>query len=172
MVWSERVWSQAWRLEDAYWESTSLINRDCKYLNMTSGVSSYSTWWAISDILPSLIRVSENLVKIVSRYSKLKADDYRLNGLSQSHKVCSRCDLYAIENIEHMLMQCPAYEEAQSEMYEEILRLIKQEYDDALTNHPEETLAWLLGGCIQYRHLISAPVDRTSTNVWLYERPC
>ena len=32
-------------------------------------------------------------------------------------------------------------------MHEEI-RVIKQEYDDALTHHPEETLAWLLGGCI------------------------
>ena len=44
-------------------------------------------------------------------------------------------------------MQCPAYEDARSEMYEEI-RAIKQEYADALTNHLEETLAWLLGGYI------------------------
>ena len=42
-AWSERVCSQAWKLEDAYWESIALINRDCKYLNMTSGVSTYST---------------------------------------------------------------------------------------------------------------------------------
>ena len=25
---------------------------------------------------------------------------------------------------------------------------------------------------LQYRHLISAPVDRTSANAWLYEKPC
>ena len=25
---------------------------------------------------------------------------------------------------------------------------------------------------LQYRHLISAPVDRTSANAWLYKTPC
>ena len=25
---------------------------------------------------------------------------------------------------------------------------------------------------LQYRHLTSAPVDRTSANAWLYKRPC
>ena len=53
---------------------------------MTTGVTRYSTWWAISDKFPSMMRLCENLVKIASKCSKLKADDYRLNGLSQSHK--------------------------------------------------------------------------------------
>ena len=44
-------------------------------------------------------------------------------------------------------MQWPAFESARSEMYVE-LRTIKQDYAEALNNHPEETLAWLLGGCI------------------------
>ena len=95
-----------------------------------------------------LTRVSENLVKIVSRCSKLKSDDYRLKGLTHSHIVCSRCDHYAVENIEHLLMQCPASEVAMSMMYEQI-RKIMPEYDYAMTNHPDKIVTWLLGGYIE-----------------------
>ena len=44
-------------------------------------------------------------------------------------------------------MQCPAYDEARRMMYDEI-RNIKQEYHDALSINPEDTLSRILGGNI------------------------
>ena len=41
--WSKFVWSQAWRLEDAYWLSTLTVNNDCEYLYKTIGTAKYLT---------------------------------------------------------------------------------------------------------------------------------
>ena len=76
--WSKIVWAQAWKLEDAYWLSTFVINQDCEYLFKISGKSKYITWWDISDKYPSSIRMCENLAKIVCKTSKLKSDDYKM----------------------------------------------------------------------------------------------
>ena len=119
-AWSEYVWAQAWRLEDAYWQSTFLINQDCKNLYGTMGSARYLTWWAISDKFPSTIRMCENLAKIICKCTKLKTDDLRNKGLTQSHRVCSLCDHYAAEHIEHLIMQCPVYESIRASMFNDV----------------------------------------------------
>ena len=53
--------------------------------------------------------------------SRLKDDEVNIKGLPASHRVCPRCDLYALENIHHMVMQCTGYHDLlRLQMYEEI----------------------------------------------------
>ena len=118
--WSDYVWAQAWKLDDAYWCSIFTINNDCKYLHSTIGVTKYLTWWSISDKFPNMLRWCENLAKIVCKSSLLRVDDFRLKDSLHSAKVCSLCDNYSIENIEHIVMQCPFFENNRVELYKKI----------------------------------------------------
>ena len=78
------------------------------------------SWWHMADINQGFMRVSENLVKIICRASKLKCDDPSLKGALASVKTCERCDLYALEDMFHILMQCPYFCDQRIEMYEKI----------------------------------------------------
>ena len=118
--WSEYVWAQAWKLDDAYWCSIFTINNDCKYLHSTIGVTKYLTWWSISDKFPNMLRWCENLAKIVWKSSLLRVDDFRLKDSLHSDKVCALCDNYSIENIEHIVMQCPFFEKYRVDLYKKI----------------------------------------------------
>ena len=146
--WSKYMWSQAWKLEDNYWLSITTINRDCQYLTGTIGQVRYLTWWYISDKFPSTIKYCENLAKIVCKASRLKTDDYRLKGLPPSHRVCGLCDDYVTENIEHLVLQCPHFENRRKEMLKEINDLTPQ-IGAKLRQNPERMMGWLLGGTIE-----------------------
>ena len=146
--WSKLVWSRAWKLEDAYWMSTFVINIDCEYMFRTSGKTKYITWWLVSDKYPSEIRMCENLAKIVCKTSKLKVDDYRLKHLSHSHRTCSQCDSFAVEDIEHIFMQCPAFDDIRRDMYNNFAGL-KPSIQSAINNQPSKVFIWCLGGQIE-----------------------
>ena len=147
-AWSEYVWSQARKLEDAFWQSTFVLNQNCKYLYSTMGSARYLTWWAISDKFPSTLRMCENLAKIICRCSKLKTDDFRNKGLTHSYRACNLCNMYATENIEHLIMQCPVYESMRDRMFKDN-RKSSQVYSDALDANPEKTFLWIMGGQIE-----------------------
>ena len=49
-------------------------------------------------------------------------------------KVCERCDLGIIDNVKHIITQCPFYEETRREMYREITQLQCEEDDEAMSN--------------------------------------
>ena len=72
----------------------------------------YLSWWHMADLDQSLMRICENLVKIICRASKLKCDDPSLKGALASFKTCELCDqlfFNAPEDIFHILMQCPYF---------------------------------------------------------------
>ena len=56
-------------------------------------------------------------------HARLKYDDVSLKGLSASHRVCQGCDLYVLEDIHHLVIQCPGFYDIRIQMYEDIFSL-------------------------------------------------
>ena len=143
-AWSKKVWSKAWALNDMYWHTTSVIFNENDLLYRTVGKSQYLTWWTISDKWPHLVRMCETMAKIVCRTSRLKCDDYRLKNATHIQKTCERCDLTRVEDITHLIMECPSTNDIRLAMYDEIRQLYAG-YDDRCAQEPGESLYWLLG---------------------------
>ena len=81
------------------------------------------TWWQLSDADPSVMKTCECMARILAHASRLKGDDVNLKGLPARHRVCPQCDLYALENIHHIVMQCPGFHDLRVKMCEEIKAL-------------------------------------------------
>ena len=142
--WSQTVWRKAWEYEDLYWDSTRILNRNNDLLYNTITHTRYISWWRISDIRPNLIRMCENLAKLVCHTSRLKCDDVRLKGLPPSHRTCIECDLFAKEDLTHIVMQCPAYHDSGIKMYDELYGLC-EDIRDIFRNDPKNVFFWLIG---------------------------
>ena len=86
--------------------------------------------------------------RILCHASRLKCDDVRLKSLSPSHRMCSECDMYVLEDIFHIVMQCPIREMDRVKIYDDLY-----EYDPTLKDKfsvsPEKVLYWLLGRDIE-----------------------
>ena len=64
-----------------------------------------------------------------------------------SHRVCEHCDGYVVENIEHIIMQCP-FIEPQREVLLNELSTLHPIVDTKLKENPFRNLVWMLGGNI------------------------
>ena len=64
----------------------------------------------------------ETMSRIICHASLLKKYDLSLKGSTMSHKTCTMCNLYCIEDIIHIISQCPYYHKERTEMYNEIYR--------------------------------------------------
>ena len=82
--------------------------------------------------------------KILCHTSLLKVDDFRLKDQPPSSKMCEQCDLYNIEDIHHLLMQCPGMYHEQKEMHEQI-SLYVPEIMGKFTEEPHNVFFWLIG---------------------------
>ena len=87
----------------------------------------FLTWWIIPDLVPSITGKCETMAKLVCNCSLLKDSDYRLKNLSFSNKVCTECYLGIREDVNHLVMQCPAYEGDRTEMFD-LLNTIDDQY--------------------------------------------
>ena len=101
-AWSTLIWDRAWRLEDANWRASNVVQKDNDLLVNVMGDTKYLTWWLISDMDYRLINMCEIMSKILCHASLLKRDDFRLKGLSMSYRTCIMCEMYCIEDIGHM----------------------------------------------------------------------
>ena len=119
-AWSKLVWERAWKLEDANLRASNMIFKDNDILALTVGDTRYTTWWQISDMDFRFMKMCETMSKLVCHASLLKRDDCRLKGLPMSNRTCINCYMYCIEDITHILMQCPYYQEDRNEMFREI----------------------------------------------------
>ena len=146
--WSKLVWEKAWSLDDAYWKSLIAPTDDSNILYITIGVPRFLSWWQISDNCPRHTKMCESLARLVCKASLLKSDDYRLKGLTPSNRVCNNCDLYAPENVNHLLMQCPAMEDDRVKLYHS-LSLIDPSIEERMKNEPQNVFIWMLGGCME-----------------------
>ena len=119
-AWSDLIWARAWKLDDASWLASNSILNENDLLTRTIGETRYLTWWVISDYDYRLMQVCEDMSKIVSHASQLKRDDYRLKGLTMSARTCTNCDHFCIEDITHIVLQCPYFNEDRTMMYDGI----------------------------------------------------
>ena len=65
----------------------------------------------------------ETMSALVCDTSLLKATDYRLKKKSYSHKICTRCELGCVEDIKHLVMQCPAFSNQMNDLFEKLLQM-------------------------------------------------
>ena len=142
------TWENAWKLDDAYWKALSVTTTDSDILYKSIGQPRYLSWWQISDNLPEHTKMCECLARIVCKACMLKSDDYRLKGLPPSYRTCNNCDLYAEENIRHILMQCPALENDRAKMYDKLYN-IDLKVKAVISENPHKVFLWLLGGNIE-----------------------
>ena len=143
-TWSKKVWDRAWVLDDAFWQTSFIMNRDNELLYETVGRSQYLTWWAVSDKWPNTIRMCETLAKIVCKASRLKSDDFRLRDSTHSMMVCEGCDMFTVESMSHLLMQCPSTTDKRNRMFGKINEVYPQ-FDANCMEEPGEVFNWLLG---------------------------
>ena len=60
------------------------------------------------------------MARWVCDVSLLKSHDLRLKNLPLSAKFCNRCDLGIEEGTFHLVMQCPYFEDAIKNMFDEL----------------------------------------------------
>ena len=149
--WSKLVWQWTWIIEDAFWASTNLIMRENDLLVGTMSKTNYLAWWQLSDRHPEYMRSCEIMARLVCHSSRLKGDDRRYRGLPLSHRICSNCDLYMVEDAKHVLLQCPANKDTMIRLFDD-LALKCPKGSSALNNNPSMNLMWLLGKPI---HLVT-----------------
>ena len=121
-----------------------MISKNNDLLVLTSPITRYSPWWRLSDKNHKMMKVCETMVRIISRASHLKRDDYRLKGAPASHRTCERCDHYALENIQHITMQCPAYSKEREEMFGRINNECPN-VSTLMEENPPMNFAWMMG---------------------------
>ena len=142
--WSEIVWKKGWELDDNYWRAINTMNKENDLLSSIMSGNRYLAWWQMTDIVHYMIKECECVAKILCHTSLLKCDDYCLKGQPPSGKVCELCDLYAAENIHHLLMQCPGMYTEQLHMHEQIVCVIP-EMRQKFADEPSRVFFWLLG---------------------------
>ena len=124
--------------------------RFCHFFCRIAAKSSLDScnWWRKPEYpakTTDMMRWCENLAKIVCRSSRLKADDYRLKGSPQSAIACTLCDSYSIENIKHIVMQCPYFESTRVNLRRE-LDSLDPVFEGNLRQNPSMSFYWMLGG--------------------------
>ena len=131
--WSNLVWSKAWQIEDQDWEFRSDFFKYTLRIDKVVGSVNYMIWWQISDKFPRLMKVCEVMAKLICSASGLKCDDYRFKHNVLSNQICSRCDLFEVENVSHILLHCPKNQavmiDLQNELYNICPRLFNIDPD-------------------------------------------
>ena len=118
--WKTRVWATAWGIEDQFWKQTASLFRGTDLLFKTTSNPRYLTWWHISDLIPRLMRICEDMARMVCGTSNLKGDSIKHKRETYINRVCLLCNLGMEENTVHIVMQCPFHERTRHCMYEAI----------------------------------------------------
>ena len=142
--WKKVVWNAIWRMEDEDCETLYKNARVMPTLFSVIDKTFYMIWWIMADNAPKQVKMCEKMVAMVTDSSLLKGHDLRLKNASHWSKTCERCDLGLIEDLKHIVLQCPFYEEHRGNMYREIAHLQCEEITDAMSN-PQDTYSLLLG---------------------------
>ena len=145
--WSKMIWDKATMIDDVYWESTKMLHHNNDLLHISLTQSRYLEWWALSDKQPHLMKICENMARMVCHSSRLKCDDYRLKSLPPSHRNCNLCDMYVVESLFHITMQCPYFVNERNIMYNDIYA-VDNRIRDIFKQYPELTFRYIIGKCI------------------------
>ena len=119
-VWKRMVWTRGWSLEDTHWRLEARLYKELDLLTRICPNPRYLTWWNLSNKYGETIYFCEIMAKIISHASLLKCDDVRLKHLAPGNRICSLCNLYVVEDIYHIVMQCPGTQHLRREMSNEL----------------------------------------------------
>ena len=144
MEWKKCIWKKAWELEDSFWDRQIFLQKKCQFLVKTVQHPRYLTWWYLSDLYPNLMYQCEDMAKLVCNASKLKADDVNFRHSTYYMRTCIECNMSVIENVEHIVMQCPALDQSRRNMYDEILEL-PNDLGTRLLEDPSQVMLLLMG---------------------------
>ena len=150
IAWKKSVWSNAWALENTDWQLLVGNESGIELLSKVIEMPTYSIWWQMSDGNHGILRRCEVMIKILCKATLLKDDDCRLRGQPFGSRMCIRCELGALENASHMIMQCPANAHHRQSMHNEIV-VLHPDID------PQEYLSVVLGKCIvgwEYENMV------------------
>ena len=142
--WKSIIWKVAWKLEDKFWYMMYPMQKKCFFLVKTINTPHYLTWWYLSDVYPSMMSSCEDMAKLVCNASMLKSDDLTLAKGTYGARMCIECDLGVEENVKHIVMQCPMYENSRKIMFQRINDL-PNDIGVVVLDEPGEVLYILLG---------------------------
>ena len=142
-VWKKRVWDRGWSLEDTYWCLEARLHREPDLLIRICPNPRYLIWWSLSNKYPGTIRMCEVMAKILSHASLLKCDDVRLKRLPRGNRICSQRNLYVMEDIFHITMQCSGTQQLRAAMFDEFEQ--HPDVREILTRYEHEIMPICLG---------------------------
>ena len=77
-----------------------------------------------------------------------------------SFRACELCDLYNVEDVFHILMQCPYFQDCRKRMFSHIYE-VDATLEETFREQPENVFPWLLG-----KDIIGCEYD-TMCMVWI-----
>ena len=75
--WESKIWETAWNREDQYWNQAIAVHKTADLVDLlykTLPKPRYLTWWHVANLFPHLMKICENMPKMVCGSSKLKCD--------------------------------------------------------------------------------------------------
>ena len=146
-AWKTVVWSRVWELENVYWRIQTQLHRNLDLLTRIVDEPRYLSWWWLSDRHPNMMRQCETMAKLVCHASMLRSDDVRLKGLNRSYRQCPLCDLAALDDAYHLLLQCLALQLERNQLFLTITNIPDGTGNIAIEAE-DDTLALLLGKAV------------------------
>ena len=134
-AWSKIVWEKAWQLEDEEFQICKTQLRQEKLLYQIIDKPYYLTWWVMSDVSRYYIEQYEIMARLVCDSSLLKAHNVRYKGTSFANRMCENCYLGCVESTNHIVMQCPFFENDKRNMLEEMEGVENPEISGILNDH-------------------------------------
>ena len=114
--WKKLVWTNAWALENRDWNIRSRLFMITKYIDLTRDSVKTLIWWQLGDKSHGIMNCCETMVKLVFRASRLKSDNYQNKNDPTKRPYCELCQNVAVEDVEHMIMHCPYFENQRNAM--------------------------------------------------------
>ena len=142
--WSNMVWSRAWFLENRDWKIRASLFKVSKHINAIQENVQMLIWWQIGDMSHDKMRCVETMVKLVTRSSKLKSDNYLFKNDPINRPYCDLCQTHSLEDVKHIILHCPGLTVQRNEMFKELNKL-EMQYGIKVLLPYESNLNFLLG---------------------------
>ena len=111
------VWARAWSIENSDWNFRTTFFNVTKHLNVIQEGVQTIIWWQMGDMAYDLMKCFETMVKLVTRASRLKSDNYQFRNDPINRHYCDLCQAHALDDVEHIIH---ALTEIRNEMFTEL----------------------------------------------------
>ena len=118
--WRDIVWKRAREIDNYDWYYRTQFFSVTAHLKSVMDTVKPIVWWQLGDHCPELMQQCETMSKLICGASRLKSDSYMYKNDCINRPYCDMCNNFAIENVEHLIMHCPALKEKREKMLQEI----------------------------------------------------